>query len=66
MPKIIVTCDRFGKTAVTVEGAHGGSCVEKTQTVEQALAGNATRELKPEFYDDAAASTGIAATEGGW
>jgi len=55
MPKIICTFTRTGETRIEVEGESGAGCVEKTQSVEQALAGNPQRTFKPE-YDDAAAS----------
>lgn len=66
MARIICTFDRFGNSRVEVEGVSGSSCIEKTQSVEQALAGaEVKRDLKSDYYDDAAQSTGVH-QEQGW
>jgi hypothetical protein len=63
MPKIIVTIDKFGTSKVNVEGETGDACIAATASIEAALAGSATRNLKPEYDDQAAASQGQAVAQ---
>ena len=59
MPKIIATIDKLGNAKIEVEGESGSGCVERTQSVEAALAGDLKRTTKPEYDEvDGAATSG--------
>ena len=66
MPKIIATFDKHGNSKIEVEGETGSRCIEKTASVEAALAGNPSkRNLKPEF-DDAVGGRATTEQIQGW
>lgn len=48
--QVRVKINKYGDTKIDAEGFQGASCIEATQTIEQALAGTPSkRDLKPEY-----------------
>lgn len=52
MAKLKLTFKNDGTVRKETTGFTGGSCIEKTQFIDDALSGTATIKYKPEFYHD--------------
>jgi len=52
MAKLKLTFKNDGTVRKETTGFTGGSCVEKTKFLDDALSGKANRQYKPEYYHD--------------
>jgi hypothetical protein len=52
MAKLTLTFKNDGTVRKETTGFTGGSCVERTRFIDNALAGKADRQYKPEYYHD--------------
>jgi hypothetical protein len=51
MAKITITIDRKGRAIIEADGFSGPACKDVTKSLEEALGGTKSEDLKSEFYE---------------